>query len=296
MRTVFTTFVLLIVTAVPLAAQDAVSTARELYASARYDEALAALNSIRTREDVAVRPSDVRALEQVRSLCLLALGRASEAEEAIAAVVAVDPFYQPGDADAAPRVRAAFKEVRQRMLPEIASERYAAAKATYERKEHEAAVEQFQQAIALLDDPDMRGRLSDLRMLAAGFLELSVAAVKAAEAAKPVEPPPPPPPPAPVAPRIYTSDDTDATPPETLRQEVPKMPSALLQQARDRGVVEVVVDEAGRVESAAIRVSIHAVYDSMLIGAAADWKYRPATVNGQPVKFRKRIAITVSRR
>jgi tetratricopeptide (TPR) repeat protein len=296
MRTVFTTFVLLIVTAVPLAAQDAVSTARELYASARYDEALAALNSLRAREDVSVRPADVRALEQVRSLCLLALGRASEAEEAIAAVVAVDPFYQPSDADAAPRVRAAFQEVRRRMLPEIASERYAAAKATYERKEHAAAVEQFQQAIALLDDPDMQGRLADLRMLAGGFLELSVSAVKAAEPAKPVEPPPPPPPAVPAAPKIYTPEDTEATPPATVRQELPKMPSSLMSQARDRGIVEVVVDQAGRVESAAIRVSIHTVYDAMLLGAAADWRYRPAIVNGQPVKFRKRIAVSISRR
>jgi hypothetical protein len=34
----------------------------------------------------------------------------------------------------------------------------------------------------------------------------------------------------------------------------------------------------------------------MLLAAARDWKYKPATVEGVPVKFRKLIQITVDRR
>ncbi len=295
MRTVFATLVLLLVTAAPIAAQDPLTSARELYASARYDEALATLNSIKVGEDVAVRPADVRAVEQVRSLCLLALGRASEAEAAISAVVTVDPFYQPGDADAAPRVRAAFSDVRRRMLPEIAGERYTVAKATYDRKEFAAAADQFRQVIALIDDPDMQGRLADVRTLAGGFYELSAAATKAAEPPAPPEPEPAPAA-APAVPKIYSGDDTEVVGPVTIRQDLPRVPSAIVMLARDRGVLEVVVDEAGRVESAAIRSSVHNTYDAMLLSAAADWRYRPATLNGQPVKFRKRIAVTIARR
>jgi len=296
MRTLFATLVLVLGAAAPLVAQqDPLSSARELYASARYDEALATLNSLRVSEDVAVKPAEVRALEQVRSLCLLALGRASEAEEAISAVVAVDPFFQPGEADAAPRVRAAFQDVRRRMLPEIAGERYAAAKATYDRKEYAAAVDQFRQVMALLQDPDMQGRLPDMRTLASGFLELSAAAVKAAEVEKPAEPVAPPPP-VHVAPKVYSSDDPEVTAPITVRQAVPKVPMTIIMQARDKGIIEVVIDELGRVESAAVRSSIHPSYDSMLLAAAADWRYRAATVNGQPVKFRKRIQIAIARR
>jgi hypothetical protein len=298
MRTVFAIFVLLVGMAAPVAAQqDPLSSARELYASARYDEALATLNSLRVSEDVAVKPGDVRAVEQVRSLCLLALGRASEAEEAISAVVAVDPFFQPGEADAAPRVRAAFQDVRRRMLPEIATERYASAKASYDRKDFASAADQFRQVMALLRDPDMQGRLPDLRTLSGGFLELSESAVKAAEtaAAKPAEPVMPPPP-ARVVPKVYTSDDAEVTPPVTVRQDVPKVPMTFINQVRDRGIIEVVIDELGRVESAAIRSSVYPPYDSMLLSAAADWRYRAATVNGQPVKFRKRIQISIARR
>lgn len=298
MRTIFVTLVLLVVTAARLWAQDPLTLARDLYASARYDEALAALDTLRVGEGVAVRPSEVRALEQYRSLCLLALGRSSEAEEAIGNVVAVDPFYRPEEAEAAPRVRAAFQDVRQRMLPEIAAERYATAKATFDRKEFATAVDQFRQVLTLLEDPDMAGRLPDLHTLAKGFLELSEASVPAPAPPEP-EPEPEPvaaTPPAPVVPRIYVIDDPGIVPPATIRQDMPRMPSSVAMVARTSGIVEVVVDERGRVEAATIRASVHPIYDSMLLAAATEWRYRPATVDGEPVKFRKRIQVTVARR
>ncbi len=80
-----------------------ITTARELYASARYDEALAMLNGLRPVD--AAQPSERKTIEQYRSLCLLALGRGEEAETAIAAVVTADPFYQPSEAEASPRVQ-----------------------------------------------------------------------------------------------------------------------------------------------------------------------------------------------
>src|SRR5688572_27668742 len=143
-------------------ANGPLDAARELYASARYDEALAMLDGLRS--------SDRRSIEQYRLLCLLALGRTPEAEAAIAAVVTTDPTFQPSEADASPRVRAAFTEVRQRLLPDIAAAHYAAAKATYDRKEWAAAERQFRDLLALLNDRAMAGRLGDLRTLVSGFL------------------------------------------------------------------------------------------------------------------------------
>src|SRR5512134_1029615 len=126
-------------------AADPLDAARELYASARYDEALAVLNEIRS--------ADRRAVEQYRALCLLALGRTPEAEAAIAALITADPTYQPSEAETSPRVRTAFTDVRQRVLPDIAMARYAAAKATYDRKEWKAAEAQFRDVLTLLDEP-----------------------------------------------------------------------------------------------------------------------------------------------
>src|SRR3954470_10209545 len=118
---------------VPGGGRDVVGTARDLYASARYDETRAVLN------DSSTAVTDRKSIEQYRSLCLLALGRGSEAESAIAAVVTSDPSYQPTETDASPRVRAAFSDVRKRLLPDIVTARYAMAKAAFDRKEHQAA-------------------------------------------------------------------------------------------------------------------------------------------------------------
>jgi hypothetical protein len=193
---------------------DSLGAARDLYASARYDEALAVLNDLRPTEAPGTPATDLKSIEQYRSLCLLALGRGDEAETAIAAVITADPSYQPNDVDASPRVRAAFSDVRKKVLPDIATKRYADAKASFDRKEYAHAVLQFKQALTLIDDPDMGGRMADLRTLAAGFLDLSIAAVTPPEPPKPAPvaapaPPPPPPVPVPDPNRIYTAADAD---------------------------------------------------------------------------------------
>jgi TonB family protein len=36
------------------------------------------------------------------------------------------------------------------------------------------------------------------------------------------------------------------------------------------------------------------VYDQAVLAAARTWRYEPATVDGVPVKFRKRVQITIS--
>jgi TonB family protein len=278
----------------PVSAQQSspLSAARDLYASARYDEALTVLNGMPREGDMLDRKS----IEQYRSLCLLALGRGSEAESAIAAVVTVDPTFVPGESDASPRVRAAFSEVRQRLLPEIAASRYTAAKAAFDRKDFATAEPAFRELLALLNDPQMGNRLSDLRVLASGFLDLSVAA--AAPPPEPEKPQPPPPPPAPMMPppnHIWTAEEPGVTVPVALKQDVPRVPIAIASQTRERGLLEIVIDEQGRVTSISLRSSVHPVYDPLLMTAARQWRYQPASVNGVPVKFRKLVQIMFER-
>ncbi len=274
-----------------------ITTARELYAAARYDEALAVLNGLRPTDGML--PADRKAIEQYRSLCLLALGRAGEAESAIAAVVRVDPFYQPSEAEASPRVRTTFADVRQRLLPDLATARYADAKGAYDRKQYADAAGRFRELLALLQDPQMNGRLPDMRTLAAGFVELAEAAAAPPPAkAEPAVAAAPPATPAAAQPeegRIYTSEDPGVTPPVIIRQVVPAVPSAISGMTRSTGVVDLVIDEQGRVISIALRARLHPMYDTAVINAARDWKYQPALLNGSPVKFRKLLQISVKR-
>ena len=278
--------------------ENPLSAARDLYASARYDEALAVLNGLQPTNDGGT--SDRKSIEQYRSLCLLALNRGTEAESAIAAVVMADPLFMPGEAEASPRVRAAFSDVRQRLLPEIAATRYAAAKATYDRKEYAAAEQQFRDLVILLNDPQIGSRSGDLRTLAAGFVDLAAAAAAPPPEPKRAEPPPAPAPvPAPVVPKpahVWTGEEPGVTPPVALRQEVPRVPNTLSTQARERGLLEVLIDEQGRVTGLTMRLSIHPMYDPLLIAAARDWRYKPAMVAGAPVKFKKLIQVSVDRK
>jgi TonB family protein len=279
--------------------ENPLTAARDLYASARYDEALAVLSGLPS--DVVA--TDRKSIEQYRSLCLLALGRSTEAESAIAAVITADPLFMPGEADASPRVRTAFSEVRQRLLPQIASTRYAAAKAAYDRKEYSSAESQFRNLLALLDDPQMNGRLADLRTLANGFLDLATAAAAPPPEPKKPDAPAPTPAaapaptaPAPREPRVWTAEDTGVVAPVPIRQDVPRVPSTISAQARERAILDVVIDEQGRVINLSLRLSIHPMYDPQLLSAAREWRYKPATVDGVPVKFRKLIQITLDKR
>ena len=278
----------------PVYAQQSspLTNARDLYASARYDEALVVLNGL----PMGGESPDRKSIQQYRSLCLLALGRGPEAESAIAAVVTVDPLFVPAESDASPRVRAAFSEVRQRLLPEIAAARYGAAKAAFDRKDFAAAEPEFRELLALLDDPQMGNRLPDLRVLATGFLDLSVAAAAPPpDPPKPAEPVAPPPVAPPLATRLWNVDDTGVTPPVVVKQDVPRVPAQIASQTRDRGMIEVIIDEQGRVSAITLRSSLHPVYDPLLMNAARGWKYQPATVGGVPVKFRKLVQIVVER-
>jgi TonB family protein len=278
------------------------AAARDLYASAAYDDALVLLNRLRATEHPA---GQSRTIEQYRAFCLLALGRASDAEQAIEAVVAAEPMYLPSDSDASPRVRSAFTTVRRRMLPTIIQQQYAQAKTAFDRKEFAAAAEGFRQVLAALADPDVASEaklppLVDLRQLASGFAELSAKA-----SAPPPLPPAPAPAPAPVPamaaaapsssipppPRIYSAGDANVTAPIALNQALPAYPGQVM--IPRSGKIEVVIDESGAVESVEMTGPVSNTYDRLAITAAKTWKFKPATVDGKPVKFRKVVQVTI---
>src|SRR3989441_11563668 len=208
--------------------EDSLAAARDLYASAAYEDALAVLNRLPQSNQPF---EEARAVDQYRALCLMALGRTAEAERAIEAVIAGDPSYSPAT-DVSPRVRATFSDVRRRVLPVIIQQTYSSAKAAFDRKEFAVAASAFTQMLVMMTDPDVEAAagkppLSDLRMLAAGFRDL------AATAAPPPPPPPPAdpvpvPPPAPVVPRVYTAGDANVVPPIPIQQQLPAFPGQLV--------------------------------------------------------------------
>jgi hypothetical protein len=268
------------------------SAARTLYASAEYGGALDMLNGL-----VSETPAgpERQAIELYRALCFVAVGNSAEASKVIEAMILQDPLYRPAADDVPPRLRSAFTDARKKMLPAIVQQNYVSAKASFDKKDYDQAAKGFTQVLAGLNDPDIESAaaqppLSDLKMLATGFHDL---AAKAAA--------PPPAPAAPVAAaaapavvqaaRIYAPADTDVVPPVTIRQAVPPYPGRVL--LGGSLLMDVVIGVSGEVESAVIATPPNPAYDKVVLGAAKTWQYQPATLNGKPVKYRKRIQLTI---
>ena len=294
---------IILTTAGTAAAQGSLATARDLYTAASYDDALAMLNGLHVSDH---RSDDGRAIDQYRALCLLALGRTDEATSAIQAIVTEVPSYHLTEADVSPRVRAAFRDVRRLMLPGIIQQKYADAKVAFDRKNLAAASEGFKLVLELLSDSDLgsaanQSPLSQLRPLASGFLDLTAAAATPSVAPsaplliarRSVPPPAPTPSPRPAAPRIYGWEDTNVVGPIVLRQTMPVLGDVFAQR---QGTVEVIINEAGIVETAMMTSPVNAVYDGLVLAAARSWRYKPATIDGVAVKFRHAIQLDLKRR
>jgi TonB family protein len=294
--------------AAPLGGQDALSAARALYADARYEDALKAFDALKAAGGQA--PPTALAIEQGRAFCLLALDRSADAQQAIDTILHMDPFFKPSEDDTPPKIRAAFRDVRRRSLAGVLQEVYGRAKAAYERKAYNEAIVGFGQVLALLDDPDLvleAGPRADMRLVAKAFEDLAKAASPpSVPAAVPTDPagagagdksaaarggavsgaPAAAPPAAASGGPLYDAASKDVTAPVPERTDV-RVPESLRRGAPAGDiVVEVVVSAAGTVESATVRQSPDAVFGALVARAAMDWRYRPASKGGVPVRYR----------
>jgi TonB family protein len=85
-------------------------------------------------------------------------------------------------------------------------------------------------------------------------------------------------------------------PPAVVRQSLPPLPQQIQRSVvSQEGTLEIVINETGAVESALMKASFSPLYDRLALAAAAGWRYKPATLGGVPVKYRKMVQITFKR-
>ena len=303
MRTMFGALLIVSLSMDPRSASagdETLAHAKDLYASAAYDEALAVLDALQESA-----PGDARSIAEYRVFCLLALDRRDEARKHIEAMLHENPQYVPSADETSPRIQSVIREVRRQSLPKIVMERYATAKASFERKDPEAT-QQFEAVLALLDDPDVEGAvaLNDLRTVVTAFRDLTKAMsaqtvsptmARPLDAGGPKSPAPTPavdPQPS-DSPRIYTSADSDVAPPIAQAQRIPPwIPTARAIAAQEfHGTLELLIDETGAVMSSAMRTSAHPTYNQLLLRATREWKFTPARRQGVPVRYLKIVEI-----
>jgi len=299
---------LIVALATPAAGQDPLATAKDLYASASYEEALSTL----ARLSEGASPDVARQIEQYRAFSLYALGRTTEAEQVAEALIRRNPQARLPPGETSPRIESMFASVRKRVLPALIRDEYRTARAAIDRGDLKAAEPNLALVSQVLAELRASGTLdeslSDLSLLVDGFLGLSRASA-AQQTAPAVEPAGATRPAAPMArtptassgagtaTTVYSgAGDGRLTPPVVINQSSPAVPRAVAEvmkrSARKSLVVELLIDERGDVEEASITEAVLPVYDLLVLRSARQWKYRPALFDGTPVTYRKSVTIT----
>jgi tetratricopeptide (TPR) repeat protein len=273
-----------------VSADDPLAEAREFYAAAAYEDALAALAKV---EPTAARGE----AEQYRAFCLIALGRTADAARAIEAVVAADPLFVPRPSDVPPRILAMFTDVRRRVLPDIAQRAYLDGRSAFQAKDFGTASKHFEQATRVIDQASVEGvaGMDDLKILVSGFVDLARASserpsnrARAADSTAMADP--------------SANDIPDPrdvrTGPIVIRQDLPAWnpPNAAIAARPYSGAVKVLIGADGTVHEASIVKPVHPLYDQLVLEAAQRWTYQPATRLGEPTAAEKIVEIRLTPR
>jgi TonB family protein len=314
--------------ATAVAAEESLTAAKDLYASAAYEDALSTLT--RLQASTATGAPMAAQIDQYRAFCLFALGRTAEAQAVAESLIAKDPLLQLDEADASPRIVAMFADVRKRLLPGLTRDEYRTARASLDRKDFASAESQLTMTRRMLEEAQRIGSsdetMGDLRVLVDGFLDLTRSAAEARatvprlqatsagvqtaspSAASPsatgpstTDPSLAAPARAALAPRtpaqplqVYESSAADVVAPVALQQAMPPIPPGLatmLSTIHRSGILDVTIDQQGNVERAVMRESVHPIFDALVVDAARSWRYRPALKDGVAVRYLKTIAI-----
>jgi TonB family protein len=243
--------------------------AKVLYASAEFEEALRVLEALKD-------PAENLEAATYQVYCLVALGREADARRVVERIVKVDPLFRPAEGQVAPRMRTFFEETRKPLLPEAARQCFVTARIAYDKKDTTSAFSEFNRVIALLDE--IRGggtELSDLRLLAVSFRDLSLITAE---------------------PTVYDAAHQSITPPVPVSTPQPVWRPFLFELNKSfSGSIALVVSEEGKVLSVSIVTSVHERYDAPLLEAAKSWTFKPALRSGVPVRYRLVMPIRVLR-
>jgi TonB family protein len=294
-----------------LGAQDSLNAAKDLYASAAYEDALSTLTRL---TEGLTAPDIARQVDEYRAFCLYALGRTEEAESVAESIIRREPLMKLDAADASPRLETMFSKVRKRLLPGLIRDRFRTARSALDQKNLSAAEPQLVEARLMIREAEKLGvkddGLADLTVLVDGFLQLVRSTAEQRPAPQPatvvpetaaglaprqrVEPVLAPTPSAVNSPRVYTVDDVGVRPPVVVNQRMPSLTPEMLRVIKamnTSAILDVQIDERGDVVDAIVRKSLNSSFDNLMVGAARRWKYQPAMKDGAAVRYTKTVVL-----
>jgi hypothetical protein len=175
------------------------------------------------------------------------------------------PLQGPARAGSSPAISQGMS-----LVPTEVQDTFARARQLFDKQQYADAADGFVAVVKMLEREDPA---FDLRWTANEFA--AVSRVLASQSGGQAE-------------RIYVSTDADVTEPVALGSSLPPavQPGTRPQQL---AMLELIIDGQGTVESARYIGPAQHYRDRWWISAAKAWLFKPATRNGTPVKFLKRI-------
>ena len=86
---------------------------------------------------------------------------------------------------------------------------------------------------------------------------------------------------------VYSTFDRTVRPPQFVRPQLPREPAP----NERTGYFDLLISESGRVEQVRLLSPTRQYREWMLVAAAKAWTFRPAKLNGHPVRYTMRVAI-----
>jgi hypothetical protein len=91
---------------------------------------------------------------------------------------------------------------------------------------------------------------------------------------------------------VFSAEHAAVVPPVPVRPQLPTAPPPGT-PLEDIGIIDLVVAESGHVETVRLHTRPRDIRDVMLVSAAKSWRFEPATLDGQAVKYRLRVWINL---
>ena len=99
----------------------------------------------------------------------------------------------------------------------------------------------------------------------------------------------------PVPPTLFDSSDANVTPPVALRLQLPTVSPEAPWGTDEAGVVMAVVSPDGQVEKVRLIFPPKSVHEAMILSAIKTWRFRPAMKDGEAVRYRHLIPVSLPR-
>ena len=93
---------------------------------------------------------------------------------------------------------------------------------------------------------------------------------------------------------LFDSRDVNVTPPATIRLKLPTLADEAAWNGQI-GVVETIISASGSVEQVKLVTPPETVHQAMILSAIKTWRFRPAELDGLPVRYRQLIHVAIPR-